>query len=428
MATDLRDKLRQLGVTKGADKVKPSAQPRRNQSIESLVKGQEVESAMGRAFVVRERYAPDHAHGDMPLALLLKQKAEVAAQLGREPGLAQVDLSRTAFLDTETTGLSGGAGTLAFLVGIGTFEHEGRKASRGPAFHIRQFFLRDPDEEAAMLAALSDLMEDRQAIITFNGRGFDLPILQTRYTLARMRPAWLALPHLDLLSPARRVWRDRLPSCSLWSLENQVLGVHRTQEDVPGFLIPQMYVNYLNSRDATEMLRVMYHNQQDVLSMVTLAAHLCRMFGDPLDDEALDPADLVSLGKWYEDLGMSAQAEGTFRAALEREADLQWRVVTLTRLGFLLKRQERRQEAVGVWEQLAQSDDSDVTAHVELAKYYEWHAGDLEQAIVWTQTALTIANAWPPGFVHDLARAELEHRLQRLEHKQRAKRETAYRA
>lgn len=209
MAMDLRDKLRQLGVTKG----KPPTRTRRKRPIESLLNGRQVESAFGRAFVVEERYTLDYLHGDTPLVALLDQPAAIAAQLGREPALAKVGLDRAVFLDTETTGLAGGTGTLAFLVGLGTFEDSEGQASQ--AFNIRQFFLRDPDEEPALLAALSEQVQDYEAIVTFNGRGFDLPLLQARYTLGRMQPKWLALPHLDLLAPARRLWRDRLPSCAL---------------------------------------------------------------------------------------------------------------------------------------------------------------------------------------------------------------------
>jgi uncharacterized protein YprB with RNaseH-like and TPR domain len=417
MTTDLRDKLRQLGVTKGMAKeeakVRPPRRHRRRNSIESLVDGQLVESPLGRAFVAQERYTLDHRHGNRPLAGLLKQQAAVAAQLGREPKLAEVDLSRAVLLDTETTGLSSGTGTLAFLVGIGTFEEE--------AFQLRQFFLCDPDEEAAMLAALSDVMQDQQAIITFNGRGFDLPLLQTRYTLARMRPDWLGLPHLDLLPPARRVWRERLVSCALSSLEVNILGVRRTQDDVPGFEIPQMYQQYLLTGDASDMLRVMYHNRQDILSMVTLATQLCRMFSDPFDDEEREPADLVSLGRWYDDLGLTEQAERAFRAALEREAH----VPALFHLGYLLKRQERREEALAIWQRLAESDTSDVTAHVELAKHFEWHAGDVKSAIVWTRAALDLAVRWPSSSTQDQWQAELEHRLERLERKASSQKRSA---
>jgi uncharacterized protein YprB with RNaseH-like and TPR domain len=415
MATDLRDKLRQLGVTKGSAHLKPPVHPqgRRSHPIEKLFDGQVVESTLGRAFLVEERYAPDHPHGHARLAWLLEQQAGIAAQLGRDPALASVDLSRCVFLDTETTGLAGGTGTLAFLVGIGSFEAK--------AFCVRQFFLRDPDEEAAMLAALSERMEDGQAIVTFNGRGFDLPLLQARYVLARLRPAWLALPHLDLLMPARRVWRDRLPSCALSSLEANVLGVQRERDDVPGYLIPQMYLDYLQTGDAREMPRVMYHNRQDILSMVTLAAQLCQTFADPLAAEFIDPADLVSLGKWYDDLNMPVEAERAWRAALQRELPTTSRATALVRLGALLKRQDRRSEAVVAWEQLAQASEWDVTAHVELAKHWEWHAGDLGQAIVWTQAAQQIVATWPRGYARDLTGAQLVHRLERL----RAKRERA---
>ncbi len=415
MATDLRDKLRQLGVTKGSAHLKPPAHPqgRRSHPIEKLFDGQVVESTLGRAFLVEERYAPDHPHGHARLAGFLEQHAGIAAQLGREPALAPVDLSRCVFLDTETTGLAGGTGTLAFLVGIGSFE--------GKAFCIRQFFLRDPDEEAAMLAALSERMEDGQAIVTFNGRGFDLPLLQARYVLARLRPAWLALPHLDLLMPARRVWRDRLPSCALSSLEANVLGVQREQDDVPGYLIPHMYLEYLQTGDAREMPRVMYHNRQDILSMVTLAAQLCQTFSDPLTAESIDPADLVSLGKWYDDLNMPVEAERAWRASLQRELPATSRATALARLGALLKRQDRRSEAIVAWEQLAQAGEWDVTAHVELAKHWEWRAGDLGQAIVWTQAAQQIVATWPRGYARDLTRAQLAHRLERL----MAKRERA---
>jgi uncharacterized protein YprB with RNaseH-like and TPR domain len=408
MTNDLRDKLRQLGVTKGAEKVQaPPARLRRPRPIEELVDGQEVESAQGRAFMAWTSYSPHHRHGHTALASLVQQPAAIAAQLAGEPRLSDADLGRAVFLDTETTGLAGGTGTLVFLVGIGTFEEK--------AFHLRQFFLRDPDEEAAMLSALSEFMSDYQAVVTFNGRGFDLPLLEARYVLARMRPQWVGLPHLDLLSPARRVWRDRLPSCALSSLEAHVLGVQRTQDDVPGFLIPQMYLDYLRTGDARDMLRVMYHNRQDILSMVTLTAQLCRMFGGVQPEESLDPADLVSLGKWYQDLGMSAEAESAFRSALERELLPLSRAAALTRLGLLLKRQERREEARVIWEQLAECDS--VTGHTELAKHYEWHTGDLEQALTWTQAGLKVVAAWPPGFERDEANAELTHRLERLERK-----------
>ena len=149
--------------------------------------------------------------------------------------------------------------------------------------------------------------------------------------------------------------------------------------------------------------------------MVTLATQLCRIFGGPSARESLDPADLISLGKWYENLGLNAQAESAFRTALDGELLPLSRAAALTRLGLLLKRQERRQEAADVWKQLAEGDS--VTGHVELAKLHEWHTGNLDQALAWTQAALQVVAAWPPGFERDEVGAELAHRLERLERK-----------
>jgi hypothetical protein len=146
--------------------------------------------------------------------------------------------------------------------------------------------------------------------------------------------------------------------------------------------------------------------------MVTLAALLCRLFDDPLGGAA-HPADLVSLGKWYDDLGLAEQAERAFRAVT---APGEARQQALTHLGWLLKRQARH-EAIAVWEQLAASGPPEVTAHVELAKHYEWHAGDLDQALAWTQAALDLAAAWPRGLEQDRVRGELTHRRERLERK-----------
>lgn len=178
-----------------------------------------------------------------------------------------------------------------------------------------------------------------------------------------------------------------------------------------------MYVDYLQTGDAREMPRVLYHNRQDILSMVTLAARLCRLFTDPLADQSLDYADLVSLGKWYDDLNMHPEAEHTLRTALEHEILPTSRIVALTRLGLLMKQQNRREEAIAVWQQLAEADPSGIFAHIELAKHFEWHAGDLERALEWTQVAHQVIAAWPPGYARDQAQTELGLRLQRLERK-----------
>jgi len=355
-------------------------------------------------------------HGGHTLGELLHLPASIAAQIGNDPALGQADLSRFVFLDTETTGLSGGTGTLVFLVGVGAFQP--------PSFVLRQYFLRSPAEEPAMLHALDEWLNGFDAVVSFNGRGFDMPLLESRFTLARMRPKILRIPHLDLLMPARRVWRGRLESCRLSSLEQHILDVRREQADVPGFLIPEMYMHYVRSGDASDMPRVLYHNAIDILSMVSLSTRLIRIFAastepDPASsDDTLSPGDWLALGKWHDDLGRMAEAESALRNCLIARPDSGTRANALSRLGYLLKRSDRRAEAVRVWESLSDSSSREgLEACVELAKYYEWHEVNLDRAAVWTREAIGIAGVLPDDYLRDRLDAELAHRLQRLERK-----------
>ena len=408
MPDDLRNRLRKLGVQKGARNLTPRPRPKRSAGLEALIDGEIVETDYGPFFVHLERYAPEHLHGAYPLGELLSQSRRVAGRLADTD--AEIDLGRTVFVDTETTGLAGGTGTLAFLIGAGAFEDDG-------SFVVRQFFLRSPAEEPAVLLYLSEWLDQFEALVSFNGRGFDLPILQTRFTLQRLRPRILRAPHLDLLTPARRVWRGRLESCSLKSLEYSVLDVHRDQIDIDGSLIPQLYIDYVRTGDAGEMPRVLYHNAYDILSMVTLATRLIQLF-DEERSAALTAADRYALGKWHADHAEHAQAERYLRQALEDLSDAIVQQQAALRLSLLYKQLDRRADAIGLWEAVAQAAPLDslasVEACVELAKYYEWHAVDLPRALAWTEQALAIAAALPDRLLRSQVLPEVEHRKQRL--------------
>ncbi|HZY45310.1 MAG TPA: ribonuclease H-like domain-containing protein [Anaerolineae bacterium] len=407
MSTDLRDRLRRLGVHKGAANVTPK--PKRKSHLESLITGEVIETDYGPTFIHTERYAPDHVHGLRPLRELLDLPGSIAARLaGLDP--EEMNLRRTVFIDTETTGLSGGTGTLAFVVGVGMFDDEDR-------FKLHQYFLRNPNEEAAMLLHLSETLDQYTSLVSFNGRGFDLPLLQTRFTLARMRPKILTAPHLDLLPPARRVWKGRYESCSLSTLEYHVLQVQREQADVSGALIPQMYFDYQRSGDASEMPRVMYHNALDILSMVSLSTHLIQLLAR--STEAIeDSADLFALGKWAADRGELDRAELLLRQAIDRSDDLKIKNEARSRLASIYKQLDRRDQAIEVWQELAQHPashriDLSITACIELAKHFEWQAIDLKRAIKWTQRGLKLAEDFPD----QLLLQELRHRSDRLERK-----------
>jgi uncharacterized protein YprB with RNaseH-like and TPR domain len=400
----LRRRLQRLGKG-GKPKIEPD-QPA--PSSQGLPPGEDLKTEFGNAYRLEQAYALDHQHGQTRLNDLLDFSSQLAAEVARDPGLNTVDLEGLLFLDTETTGLAGGAGTLVFLIGIGAFV--------GGQFRLRQYFLRQPGEEQAMLQALSDDLETAGGFVTFNGRTFDLPLVEMRYQVGlRRRWSLTQSPHLDLLFPSRRLWRKHLPDCTLGTIERHVLGVERSHQDVPGALIPGMYLDYLHNGDASDMNRVLYHNAIDVLSLVVLTARLLHTHeSDDLGE--LVGAEALGVARWHQAAKRLDQAETAFRAALESQND-DVRLEALQRLSLSLKRQDRRREAVPVWEAWHESAPEDIRPCIELAMAYEWHEVDLEQAMQWAQEALVCLSHSPAGWRRDRAWAEVEHRVERLKSK-----------
>lgn len=433
MDDKLRNKLRRLGVSKGTRNLKPAPKPTLNsnsgerplsptssepfaegfdppQSIDTLLPGiRREETVEGGCFVLDKVYPLSYQHGQDLLQDLLTLSPAPAAVFTQDTRLEPLNFRDFLFIDTETTGLAG-AGTLAFMVGVAFFE----RGSTGDVFVVRQYFLRDHGDEPGMLLLLDELMAEKAGLITFNGRSFDIPLLDNRFLMNRMRTDIRDKPHIDLLPPSRRLWRQRLGSCALGSLEETLLGLHRTHEDVPGFLIPSLYNAYLRHGDATELSRVFYHNQIDMVSMVTLASRVMRQFAHATPSD--HPIDLYSLGKWQAALGDAITSEQTLKQAVQGDLPLETFHKALAELGALLKRQNRRAEAVPYWQQIAATSFDSVDAHIELAKFYEWHNADLVTAITWTERALALSQSLPPSRAA-LVQAELEHRLARLQSK-----------
>ncbi len=422
---EFQRQLRRLGVAKGVRHLKPAPppdpprQPSFHQSesqpgsappLLALLPGaQMVDTAVGQTLILDNVYPLHHRHGRDALASLLHHQPASLAPLTGDGRFQDLDFRRFLFLDTETTGLAGAA-TLAFMVGAAYFE--------GDALVVRQYFVPDLGDEAAMLTLLEGLLADKAGLITFNGRTFDVPLLDNRYLMNRLFSQIRQMPHLDLLPPARRLWRARLGSVALSALEPPLLGVRRTQEDVPGWLIPGLYHDYLRTGDGRDLVRVFYHNQIDLLSMVTLAARVVRLFSQPQADD--DVVDLYSLGRWQASLGQATVAEQCLRWAAQGDLPLDLFHQNLAQLGWLLKRHGRHAEAVPLWQQIAATSFDDVSAHIELAKYYEWQEKEFGQAIYWTEQALKLAQSWHTPGPAALIRGELEHRLARLQGKQSA--------
>ncbi len=430
-----------LGIGRGMPS--PAAEPRAGDrftsapaargvalGIEALIPGQEIETPHGPCFVREVVYPGATLRSRYALAACLGQPLDTLAALYPEANLENFDFARAAFLDTETSGLGGGAGTYAFMIGVGTFEAatdqggaaEGTTAPAAPVFKVRQFFMRSEREERAALHALSDVLDAATGLVSFNGRAFDLPLMTNRFIMHRQTPRLTTAPHLDLLHPARRVWRQRLASCALSSLETQVLGLRRAQADVPGWLIPTLYFQYLQTGDAQDLVGVFYHNLEDILSMVTLSATLTRLLADPWADETIHALDMASLGHTYDQAGRPAEAERAYRDALSRPLPNEARQQTYSRLGQLLKRLERPAEAAQVWQDwithvTASADSRGLEPYVELAKYDEWRTNDWPAALAWTAWAEHEAAAWPRSPGRSEALASLQRRRQRLEGK-----------
>ena len=388
------------------------------QTLETLLPGGRVmETIDGGCFVVERVYPSHYRHGNDSLADLLAADPGHGSRYALDHRLTGHSFRDFVFLDTETTGLAG-AGALAFMVGVAYFDphpsHTAGEPVEGDVLVVRQYFLRDHGDEPVMLQQLDELVASKGGLITFNGRSFDVPLLDNRYLLNRRRGRLPELPHIDLLQPARRLYRARLGSCALGALEKNLLGLQRAQDDVPGWMIPSLYHNYLRTGDARELTRVFYHNEMDMLSMVTLAARIFRHLATSQCDYTLDQ---ISLGRWQADLGLQDEAETTLRGALDGDIPLEVYYLALQRLATLYKK-ERRDDAVVAWQQLASISDGDVSAHIELAKHYEWHAGDIPNAIMWTRRGLELIDRLPLTPNTRLSRSELSHRLARLEAKQ----------
>jgi uncharacterized protein YprB with RNaseH-like and TPR domain len=331
--------------------------------IDIILRGEWHETCEGPVFVRDEWFPLDHHHGLQPLASALDSSIEALAHLlGDATAPAP---SRLAFFDIETTGLSGGTGTWVILAGLGSYEDEG--------FRMRQYFLADIAHERAMLSMLAEDLRRFEGVVTYNGRSFDMPFVQTRMTLARVPYPCGRHAHFDLLHAVRRLYRHRLDGCRLADAERHLLRIVRS-DDVPGSLIPGLYFDYVRAGRAAPLRSVFRHNADDVLSMVGVLAACARL----LSTDDLDPDDAVAAARWWEHARWPDRAAALYRFALpwlEGGDDWHWAAARHARL---CKRAGLRDEALPLWEGLWR--DGDRVAGLELAKHYEHRERDFAGA------------------------------------------------
>ncbi len=376
-------------------------------SVEELVNGEVISTPDGEVFQVKEYFPSHFRYGEMTLADILEIPTYPAHLLSKDERLKALDLRKALFLDTETTGLAGGTGTFAFMIGVGFFE--------GNGFLVRQFFMRDYSEERASLSLLKGLLESFQFLITFNGRHYDIPLLETRFILSRLSSKIREMPNFDLLYPSRRVWKGAYENCRLITLESRLLGMER-EDDVPSEWIPYLYFDYLQKGDASKIHRIFYHNQMDILSMVALAGRIHLIYHDPQAAQPRKGIEHFALGRLFWEHSHPEKAIPCFEIALERcDENLSWEVMRWLSMAF--KKTGRGEKARSLWEEmLTWPYQKDTFPYIELAKYHEHRLKDFQKAIAYVEKAL---ERIPP---HQQKETQtLRHRRLRLEQKREKK-------
>jgi uncharacterized protein YprB with RNaseH-like and TPR domain len=371
--------------------------------IEEWSNGQVVGNEFGEHFQTERLYPSHRPHGSADIGGLSDLTGGFLNAVS-EGEIPVVHPERIAFLDTETTGLAGGSGIYAFLIGVGRITREG--------FRVRQFFMREYCEERSVLAALESHLNDFDVLITYNGKSYDQPLLETRYRMTRHKPPFGRLTHLDLLYGARRLWKLRLESCRLMQLEQQILGVER-EGDLPGELIPYVYFEYLRSGEAQRLVPIFHHNAIDILTLACLTAIVPAAFRST-DHESLTRLgvrrgeELAGIGRWL----LAAEEHERGLALLKRAVDagLPDRLLfrTLWDIALLEKKLRRPHAALQLFTELAGCrNDYRASALEELAKYYEHEEKNYVIALEFTNQAFAF-NASPALLNR---RSRLERRL-----------------
>jgi uncharacterized protein YprB with RNaseH-like and TPR domain len=397
-----------------------------------MLGGRTVSTPFGECVVIERRYESDRWHGDVQIGDCALEGASSLSVLDPALGSGEVAADECerdglcVFIDLETTGLSGGAGTLPFLVGCGYFDLG--------AFQVRQFLLTSHAAERALLAAAAEFFAGADLVVTYNGKTFDVPVMETRWAFHRMEPPLEGVPHFDMLHPARRLWRARAAvaetdpgGCRLTALESAVLNLRRVS-DVGAFEIPSRYFRFLRTGDPRPLEPILEHNRLDLVSLAAVtgrAVQLTRSGAEACRDEA----EALALGKVFERAEVHDRARACYRRAA-RSRDLAIRGEALYRLGLRFRREQQYQEAAAIWQDVVALTDAATARRMPgmrelrsfaveaLAIHHEHRVKDLDTARELARFALDEGEAFPrpEGMRHRLAR--LERKLARKQNAQ----------
>jgi hypothetical protein len=365
-------------------------------NVDDFVHGEWVESNGSRIFIVKRLYPNNIKHGD----IVLDQK-EIGGRINdfwQADDSTDLKIQEIVFLDTETSSLSIGAGALIFLFGCCYFVKEG--------LEVLQVFIEDPSHEALFLTFIGNYLEKFKCLASYNGKSFDIPVLRSRYILNRIPHELDLFNHIDLLHIARRIWKYDLESKKLSDIETRVMQFTRGEEEIPGWLVPQIYQDYVQTGNAEPLQGVFYHNEIDVVSLAGLFLKIERM----LSTDDLPVNEILGFGEIFHKARKFEIADEYYKKALQTNSEAYFREKTLVNLGYSLKKQGKLDEMCLVWKKLGEAEN--LTACIELAKFYEHKAKDYISARDWTEKAILLFGKLSPDREELLS--ELEHRKVRL--------------
>ena len=354
------------------------------------------------------RYSLDAKYGKITISSGLKISGDVLAFLSRDPDFGALDLSTALFIDLETTGLSGGTGVIPFNIGLGYYRENN--------FWVGQYFLGELAEEERMLQELNKFISDMdfQSVVTYNGKVFDLPLLETRCILHRLPFCLSNLPHLDFLFAARSLWQHKYDNCRLSYLAKEVLVTGR-DDDIPSSEIPWRYFQYIQTGNYDLIEPILYHNAEDILSLLGVVILGANIFSEDPEGHPVDAMDLYGAGKVMEKVGKSEKALEFFNRALNGNLSEKVKLSTRRKLASRYKSSQEWEKALALWQEMAYSElpSSDLLyALRELSMFYEHREQKYLEAQKYAEEGFVLARGFSSHYEKDFT-----HRRERIKDK-----------
>ncbi len=347
-------------------------------------------------------------YGRILLSSGLEVDGETLYYLSKEEAFKQLDLSTSLFLDLETTGLSGGTGVVAFLIGLGYYRED--------RFWIVQYFLGDLAEEERMIGELARFLGemDFKSVVSFNGKGFDMPLLETRFILHHKPFPLAGIPHLDFLYPARCLWSHKHESCRLYHLAREVVHADRS-EDISSAEVPWRYFQYLESGNFEYIEPVLYHNKEDIFSLLGAVVVGATIISRGRGGEIADSMDLFGAARLLEKMGNFEKSARFFQEAIDGKLSSDAALCAKRKLSYYFKKSQEWERAVSLWKEIASSEKVSMN-HLyslrEIAMYLEHRLKEYEKAREVAEEGFLISRGLSVFYEKDFS-----HRLERLNHK-----------